>query len=118
MALHDLEQQHKELIRFSNALDPDTAKLMKLNTLYEKLNTQYEAGKLDKEVYLQSLQKLASRLTPVQETGVSGTTVTIDDFRMIGYQFNRNVGGLFTNAFFAFIVCMILIPILFGCSFQ
>jgi hypothetical protein len=111
LKLKDLQQQRKDIAAFESALDPKVAKMLRISKAYDKITEQYDAGKVDEDIYAGTLRKLWNRLNEGNEQPLD-INVTVRDYGPVG----TNLLNAFEQGCAAFIVIMILIPILFSCS--
>lgn len=112
LLIHNLEIQRKDIAALESSLNPANAKLLKISKAYDKVSEQYDSGKMDASLFVESLRKIQRRFNEINEPAVSGMNVTVYQRGTI----THNLGHALEQAFAAVIVIFILIPALFACS--
>lgn len=112
LKVKEMESQRKELGQLESSLGGKSAKLFKLSKTFDSISEQYDAGKVDPEIYAHTLHKLHARL--IEETNVVTINATVVSQRPFG----NEVTNALEQGCMAFFLIMIIIPILFSCSFH
>lgn len=112
----ELQNQRNDFIAVEAKIDRKAANLIRLSKNYDKLAEQYDTGKIEEEIFEETLRKMQAKLQPPMPVLAPSDNYNGSYWGFRDPTITGRLGEAMEQAAMAVVIIFIIIPALFACS--